>query len=175
MEGAGNWPGELRTALVEQFLGPPRRARRLRFLASLAITVALALVIPRIDHWARAEALPALALIGIPVSGIWAVHREHLLRRSRSRQVAVYVATVIAFSAGWIELVALSVTFGSEPGSSPIERLAALIPPLDIPLWLVAGLLLVLALWRYRSDKREEAALRAQADAEQRSLAAPPI
>jgi hypothetical protein len=175
MDGAGDWPGELRAALVEQFLGPPRRARWLRFLASLAIMIAFALVIPRIDHWPQTQGWPAFALIGIPLSGIWAVHREHLLRRSRSRQFAVYVAAVITFAAGWIELIALSVTFGSEPGSSPIERLAAQIPPLDIPLWLVVGLLLVLAFWRYRSDKGEEAALRAQADVERSTLAAPLI
>jgi hypothetical protein len=175
MEGARNWLRELRAALVEQFPGPPRHMRWLRFIASWAITIAFALAIPRIDHWLfRAQGWPAIAGVWISMSGVWAVHRERLLGRRRSRQVAVFMATSIRFAAEAIVFVAASVAFGSEPGESPVEHLAAQFAPVDVPLWLVVGLLILVALWNYRSQKREDAALRAQAGAEGAALAPPP-
>ena len=174
MEGAANWLGEMRAALAEEFVGPPQRLRWLRILASLAIAVAFALAIPRIDHWPRAQGLPTVLLITVVMSEVWADHRERVLRRAKGRQVAVFLATLIAFATGTIVFVVVSVTFGNEPGNSPIERLLV-VPPIELPLWPVIGVLLVVVLWRYRSLKREEAMLRAQADAEQTPRAAPPI
>jgi hypothetical protein len=171
-----DWTHEMRTALVEQFIGPPRRSRWLRFLVSCAILIAFALAIPNLARWPHPGISPAAPILAmILTSGIWSVHRERLLRRTRTRQVAVYPAAAMS-SAVWLGLfVTVSVLFGPEAGTSPIERLGDLIPPIDVPLWLVAGLLLILVFWNYRSQKREEAALRAQADAEQGGLAVPPI
>jgi hypothetical protein len=159
---------------VEQLLGPPRGWRWLRILFGLAFTIAIALVIPRVDQWAVRTSPVIFFLIGIPMPALWSIHRERLLLRSKSRQIAVGVATVIAQAVGIAAFLALSVTFGPELGKSPVERLAARLPTLDISPWLLAGLLLVFALWTYRTTKREEAALRAQGAAEQGGPLAPP-
>jgi hypothetical protein len=152
--------------LAKELIGPPRRLRWLRTLLPLAALAAVALAFPRIDTWPQAHLWPLYLVSALVVPGLWPVHRERILGRPTSWQVGVYLASVVQSAIGIAIVVPLSLAFGAKWGQSPIDRLVAQLPDISSSPWILAGLLLVFALLRYRADKREEAKLRAQAAAE---------
>jgi hypothetical protein len=157
----------VRTYLVRSLMGD--EGRWVRGLIWLPIIVLMILAIPRADSTDQWPIFPLLFLIGLDaVHAVDAARREYRFGGPRRLVVAAGVTTFVVALGILVTLIAVSIAFGPEPGSAPIETLLA-----GIPTNLVIGavlLLMVAAAAAYRINEparaREESENRARIRAE---------
>lgn len=160
-------PETIRTYLLRSFVGD--EAGRLRGIIWSPIVALLILAIPRADSDDQWPFLPLAFLFALGAAhGVTAARREYLFGGPRPLVVAAGVTTFLASIGILLTLIAASIAFGPERGSSAIERLGAILPPNLV----IGGLLLLMvaaaaAYWinepaRTREDSENRARIRAE-------------
>lgn len=149
----------VRVYILRGTLGEPRSWRNPVIM--LLFVGAVVLIMPR---WDSLESPPLLALVvtfaAVAASG---AYREYQFGGPQRLIVAAGVTTFVASVASIAVLYAVSVTFGREPGASPIEAFWRLPTEVLASVFLGFGLLIVILYF-----VRKPARLRAEAEAREK-------
>lgn len=156
----------VRTYLVRSFAGDGPGG--LRSFIWLPIAALLVLAIPRVDSSDNGVFPFGFAFALSAANAVSAAWREHQFGGPRRLLVAAGLTTFVASLALLLILVAASITFGPERGSSAIEALGAMIPT-DL---IIGGLLVLMFVLvaafkvgepaRKRSEAEDHARIRAE-------------
>ena len=157
----------IRTYVMRSLLGGSTPSRAL--LGWFAVVVLFILVIPRLDS-TDSPSLIFLPVL-VTVSAAIEARREYLFGGPHRLVVAAGVTAFIVYSAMVATIVAVSIVFGPEPDSSPIDS----VPGDLIVVGLVAFLVVLPILYWVRKPARErqEAAFRAEVRAERTARGRP--
>ena len=157
----------VRTYLVRSLAGD--EARWVRTLIGVPVVVLLILAFPRVDSGDSWPFLPLATFLTLcAVISVEAARREYQFGGPQRLVVAAGVTTFMVNVAILSTFIALSMAFGQEPGSSPLEALGAMIPT-DL---IIGGLLVLMFVLvaahkigepgRKRSEAENQARIRAE-------------